>query len=542
VRNPYVPEAVHQYGLPAFPVDYQGPEYDGAREGYPLMPYGMGDCRTFMDVPPLVHLEGGLTCINPDYEALHRFALSAVGRDSAFPDRSLVPNPTVAPGGRVDLQLTVEREENGMGHFLINELLMFTDPAPGIDGLLVEMKTLQGDRTFTNAPVPALNIFGNAHLNCCLPCPLMLYPNQTLVISVINRTIPAVDVRVRVVARGRRFMPYHNMPLVEELERCWAMQRTSPYWLQIDGEFGEARITGSGQTQAQMSIPGGGFFEMIWPRVQIVPDVPGLVGADDIDVEVTDGRVGRRSMDGPISLGGHYAVETKGVAGFMDGRFRSASACHCPPPTQLYRGNTRLIHDFSNRSATGAIIRLTYAGCMHYADRCPPQADLDLVRRYGHGDARALRKAQEQGDKVALSFLEENPLYAEQEEDCPIPSAQACAEEYDEPYAATPPPALPPEPDPTRIVNMHRPSKPYYGPGSSGSLPWHYSWGVDQKGETHLVIRDPSQHPNNVFVRFATAQELGPFKAWLDQINARSGFSGLGFMGRSAPKGEWEAI
>lgn len=89
---------------------------------------------------------------------------------------------------------------------------------------------------------------------------------------------------------------------------------------------------------------------------------------------------------------------------------------------------------------------------------------------------------------------------------------------------------------------MHRPGKPYYGPGSSGALPWNYAWGVDQNGKTHLVIRDTSQHPNNVFVRFANAQELAPFKGWLDQINARSGMAGLGYMGASSPKGEWGVI
>jgi hypothetical protein len=426
---------------------------------------------------------------------------------------------------------------------VINELLMFADPPDASAGLMVEIKTQQGDRTFTSGFVPAVNVFGNAHLNCCLPCPIMLYPNQTLIFNVANRTLfPPTDVKVRIVARGKKFLPYHNMALAQEMERCWSNIQTTPYWLSLEGqnEYGEVLLSSGDGSKASsvMHTPGGGFFELVHPRVQIVPDIAIGMTADQIDVEVTEGRVGRRAMDGPISLGGHYAVETKTVSGFPGNLFRAASACHCPPPTQLYRGNTRINHTFTNRNTLGgsSLIRLTYAGCMHYVSACPPQQDLDLVRRYGSGDANKLKKLQDRGDRVALSFLDNNPLYAEQETDCAPPSAQAEVEKPAPPPQAPPPP---PPPEPDRIVTMHRPSKSYYGPGSTGALPYNYSWGVDQRGRTHLVIRDPR---NNTFVRFASSREVAPFKPWLDQINAHSGLSGLGFMGGQAPKGEWETI
>lgn len=517
-----------------------------ALEGYPLLPYGMGDCRTFMEIPPLAHFEDGATCVNLDYESVRRFTIAALGRDPALPERNLLPDPSVGPGETLEMQLTVDREENGLGHTLINELFMVTDPPGAIDGLLVTIKNRQQDRVYMNAPVPAVNIFGNAQLNCCLPCPILLYPNQQLVFTILNRTIPAVDVRVRIAARGKRFLPYHDMALAREMERCWSMIQTTPYWLQLDGsdnEFGEERIVSGGTARGQMSVPAGGYFELVYPRVLIVSDVPGLLTADDIDVEVTDGRIGRRAMDGPVVLGSHYATETRAIAGFPGGLFRAASACVCPPPTQFYRGNTRLIHDFTNRNTAGGadgFIRLTYAGCMHYADRCPPQADLDLVRRYGHGDARMLKAAQKRGDKLFLSFLEQNPLYVEDPgEECEpagtVEDDDEGAQAVQGPLSTTPFAEEVPQQRP-RIVSVHRPSKQYYGPGSTGALPHNYYWGVDEQGRTHLVVQHP-QKPGAY--RFATPQELAPFRAWQEALNQRAGLAG-GLAG--GPRGEWEAI
>ena len=432
LRTPHDPQAVPQEDV------FYPP---GSDPEAPDMPYGMGDARCFLDIPPLVHFADGSTCTNPDYSALYRFTLSALARDPGTTETSLVPDPLIGPGETVQFQLTVEREENGMGHFLINELLMNTNPGDGIEGLLVEVKTLQGDMVYTNAPAPALHIFGTSFLSCCMPCPLMLYPNQTLIFSVTNRSIPAVDVRVRIDARGRRFMPYHNMGLVQEMERCWSSIQSAPYWLSFDNDDSAndlgLRIAASGASaRGQMSVPGGGFLELGRPMVQVVSDVPGLATARTMEVEVTDGRIGKRFMDGPINLGAHYATETLSVPGFPGGLFRASQACHCPPAPHLVRGNTRLIHDLVNNGTSAAFVRVTYASCYHFADRCPPQRDLDLVRRYGSGDANSLRRAQKAGHRVYFDFLDDNPLYVEETVECAAPSGQAQIEEPWSPPAA----------------------------------------------------------------------------------------------------------
>lgn len=404
--TPHVPEAVPQEAV-VFPagVDPLDPE----------IPYGMGDARCFLDIPPLVHFPDGSTCINPDYAALYRFSRSAVARDPGAPgDRNLVPEPLLPANETVEFQLTVEREENGMGHFLIDELFMFTSPETAVDGIFVEaIKYLQGDMTFNNARLPAVHVFGTSFLSCCLPCPIMLYPNQTLIFSVTNESGGGANVRIQ--ARGRRFMPYHDMRLVQEMERCWEGIQTVPYWLTFDEPVRILAAAGgvSGEAQGQMSVPGGGFFEMGHPMVQVVPDAAG-VAATDLLVDVTDGRIGKRFMDGPINLGAHWASDTLTIAGFPGNLYRAVQACHCPPVHQLVRGNTRLIHNFENPAADNAFIRMTYSGCYHYADRCPPKADLDLVRRYGGSNANELQRIQASGDRAYEAFLDENPLYVQE--------------------------------------------------------------------------------------------------------------------------------
>jgi hypothetical protein len=195
-------------------------------------------------------------------------------------------------------------------------------------------------------------------------------------------------------------------------------------------------------------------------------------------------------MNEPIPLN-LYATEDRNVPGFPGGVFRSASASHCPAPPMIFRGNTRIIHDFQNLSTLDdAFVELTYVGCFHYASKCPPGALLEEVRR---------------GVGVFSSPMIDGGWGA-----------------YE---------------DGSVIVSMHRPGKAYFGPGSSGALPYHMSWGVDQYGKTHLVVRDTN---TGQFVRFATGQELSPFKSWQDQINQRN-LSGLGGLGRP-PQGEWEKI
>jgi hypothetical protein len=475
----------------------------------------MGTCDSFLDIPPLVHWSDGSTCINPDFDMVTKFHLAAVAKDPAFPDRGLVPDVPIAPNATVEFQLTVAREENGMGHFLINELLMFTNPA-GAGSLLVNIKNAQRDRTYTNASVFNRTVFGNAQLNCCLPCPIMLFPNQTVVISVTN--LEAVDVRVRITARGKRFMPYHDLPLRDEMARCWLKNPSMPMWLGLDDL--QTTVPADGTAQGQISIPGGGYFELYYIRGKVQP--VGAPTAEDILVNVTEGRIGKRLMNEPIPLS-LYMTEDKVVAGMPGGVYRSASACHCPGPRQIFRGNTRVIHDFQNLDAVNpAAVELTFVGCYHFVSACPPGADLERVRRQAHVFDSPLIY----GDGAYEEGTYDGGVYQPDYE---------CAQ------APVPPPPLPPdepEPEPLRIVRMWRPNKAFHGPGSAPAIPWQYSYGFDQHGKAHLVVRNPQ---TNAFVRFATRQESSGFQQTVDMYNRQAGINGLGDLGRPPP-GEWERI
>lgn len=468
---------------------------------------GMHSCDSFLDIPPFVHWDDGSTCINPDFEMVSKFHLAARAVDPNFPDRGLVPVVPIAPGATAEFQLTVAREENGMGHFLINELFMQTTPA-GAGSVRVEIKNVQADRTYTNAAVFNRTVFGNAQLNCCLPCPIMLFPNQTIIFRVTN--LELVDLLVRIVARGKRFMPYHDMPLRDEMARCWLRNPSMPMWLGLDEV--QVEVPASGNAQGQITIPGGGFFELMAIRGKVQP--VGSPTAEDVLVNVTEGRIGKRLMNEPIPLS-LYMTEDKLITGLPGDVYRSASACHCPGPNQIFRGNTRVIHDFQNLVAgASAFVELTFVGCFHFASRCPPNADLERVRRQ-------IPIFESYGDGAYEDGSYEGGI-------------------YEPDYACGPPPVPPmyeegePEPEPLRIVSMFRPNKAYFGPGSAPALPWQFSYGKDQHGVTHLVVRDPN---TNAFVRPATWQEQEPYQATIDQYNRQAGLSGLGNQG-----GEWERI
>lgn len=454
-----------------------------------------------LDIPPLAHMPDGSTCINPDMEYLFKFHLSAKGVDPGFPDLGLVVDPTLAPGETVDFQLTVDPEENFLGDLLINELLLLPVPETAVS-LAISFKDTQGNRFLQNERLFHTLVFGDGFLNCCLPCPLLVQPKQTIIISVTNREL--VDVRVRIVARGKRFLPYHDLTLIDKLRECWNQNPASPFWLTLDDE--ELVIPAGGRVQSQMSIPGGGWFHSMYPRCQVIGVAP-----EEIIVDITNGRIGPRLMNLPMNLGAFVATPTLAVAGFPGGIFRAASACHCPPPGQVFRGNTRLVHNFENTGGAPATVRLTYAGCFYRVDRCPPSLYLEEARR---GFAKSW----------------DNPLIADPlwEEECLPPAVPLPPPPPPEP---APPPELP-GPPPLQIVSMWRPGKAYYGPGSTGALPYQLSFGVDQHGRTHLVVRDPG---SGMFKRFANQQELAPFKRWVSQLNSQAGLSGLGH-------GEWERI
>jgi len=343
----------------------------------------MGDCRTFMEIPPLIHWEDGSTCINPDYNAVTKFHLSAKAiQDPTLggSPSALVDNVLLNAGERKNFFLRVDREENGMGHFLINELFMFTNPssAPAITATI---KDQQGDRVFMNTDVYRNHLFSTAHLSRCLPCPIMLFPNQQLVIEVENHE--AVPVYVRIAARGKRFMPYHDMGLAYEMEECWNRIPVIPYWITIDslGVIVPAAVgTTPGASQVQMTVPGGGWFDLKYPTADVEVAGPGnFSDGANVFVSVSEGRSGKRSQNLPIPIS-LYAPASLNVAGFPGGIFRSVEAGHCPPPSQIYRANTRITHNLENHNAQPTRVRLTYAGCYYFVDRCPSNEDLNAVR------------------------------------------------------------------------------------------------------------------------------------------------------------------
>jgi len=489
-----------------------------------ILEYGMGDCRTFMNIPPLVHWDDGSTCINPDFDAVTKFHLAAKGIE--FADRSLVTNVTINPGETVDFQLTVEREENGLGHLLINELLILTNPEGATD-LTVQIKSIQGDSTYMNGPTPITHVFGNAHLNCCLPCPIMLYPNQTLILKVTNNE--AFSVSTRITARGKRFMPYHNMSLISELERCWSMNPSSPYFASFDQ--GPITVPANGTAQGQITIPGGGWFQIEYIR--------STLGSSDLIVDVTEGRIGKRYMNRPVRLG-LYATEDLQITGFPGNLYRAASACHCPPVQQLVRGNIRMIHDFTNPTGAPITVNLTYVGCFHKGvDICPPQKDLDRVRRHQHMIDCC-------GGELFLDLADEEP--------CPPASVPAFTSEYlkfaedgETPFPRPLEQNMPaPEPVP-QVKQLWQPGD-HGAPISPMQLPPDQAYAINHAGRLAVVQIDSQRRP----IRYVRPEELPmgmdasysmyranfgdqdpEFRKWL--ASQGGGVSGLG-------QGEWEAL
>jgi hypothetical protein len=306
------------------------------------------------------------------------------------------------------------------------------------------------------------------------------------------------------------------------MQRSWLRNPSIPMWLGLDSL--QVEVPASGTAQGQITVPGGGYFELFYIRGKVQPFGVAPT-AEDLLVNVTEGRIGKRLMDQPIPLS-LYMTEDKIVAGMPGDIFRASVACHCPGPRQIFRGNMRIIHDFQNLSAAGsAFVELTMVGAFHFVSACPPSTDLERVRREAWAGCG---------------------VYAEEDYGCaPPPIPLPPPEYYEEPYYEEPyydeggqyvqpePPPPPPAPEPLRIVRMHRPGKSYFGPGSAPAIPHQYSWGVDQHGKTHLVVRDPKK---NTFVRFATAQETAPFRAY-PELSGLGGFGGLG-----RQHGEWERI
>jgi len=280
---------------------------------------------------------------------------------------------TVPAGGSHDFTLTVPAEDASLGDLLVNELMAQFNPNYARN-ITVQLLNLQTSRFFQNAGIYNTLIFGNAHLNCCLPCCFLVQAENTATIRVTNHESVPVDVWI--VARGKRFLPKDDT-LRADMLSYWNQIPSYPYWLTLDSE--EIIVPAGQYVEAAMTVPGTGDFQVMWPRCEVFPVAAGTVTADDILLTVTEG-IGRNWQSDPLPMGAFVATPTLSVAGFPGNLYRAASACHCPPFSQLFKRNSRIRHRFDNTSSADAIVRLTYAGCYHQVDECPPGRSLNRIR------------------------------------------------------------------------------------------------------------------------------------------------------------------
>lgn len=325
-------------------------------------------CGGFMAIPPLVRTEYGSYAINPDFDYVKRFFLNAAPYGGG--------EGTLGPGESRDFAFTVPAEENHLGDLLVSELrASFRTAVPqAVTGIFTEFLSLQSDRLFMNAPVANTLLWGDGFLNCCMPCCTLIQATNTVIMRVTNTE--AVPVECFFTAVGKRFLPYHYPELRSRYLSYWNQIPCTPFYLTLDNQ--QVQV-GPGDTVSEfMTVPGGGDFEAMWPRLEVITGA-GTDPDNDIRITLTEG-VGR-AMENVPTLAVNHATRTRAVAGFPNGGTYAASqACPCPQPTQLFKRNSRMRVTITNNGADAATIRYTWAGCMHYAGECPPGRSLDRIR------------------------------------------------------------------------------------------------------------------------------------------------------------------
>lgn len=331
-----------------------------ASNGLPDAKHSCAMCHGFMNVPTLIRGSDGRFHMNPDFEMTKRFHLAAEPYGQS-----------VAAGATQTFTLTVPPEENHLGDFLVNELLMYETSAS--QDLAVRIFSNEQTREFMNAPVYNDMIFGNATLNCCLPCCFLVQAGNTFTIEVTNNDSSAVTVNM--VARGRRFLPKDDYLRVRMLE-YWNSLPSSPYFLTLDDQQ-VLQLAAGASTTVYMTVPGQGDFEAMWARCELVDN--GATTYNDIAVTITEG-VGRDLTSRPLALGAFVATPTLSVTGFPNNRINPAQMCHCQPFSHLFKRASKIRHTFTNNGAAAATIRMTYAGCMHWVDECLPGRSISRAR------------------------------------------------------------------------------------------------------------------------------------------------------------------
>jgi hypothetical protein len=317
-------------------------------------------------MPTLIHAEDGQTFLNPDAEQVKLFHLAAAPFGGA--------DGTLAPGETKEFTFTVPPEEESLGDMLIGEFMALFGPNT-VRNISVDFLNIQSDRLFQNAPVFNTLIFGDAFLNCELPCCFLVQATNSLTMRVTNGE--AIPVEIKITARGKRFLPRDDEFRARML-MYWNTIPSYPYFLTLDEQ--EVEVPAGATVTATMTVQGTGDFEVKQPRCEILGVGGGAApGLGTILLQVADG-VGRNWESDPMPMDSFVATPTLEVAGFPGGLYRAAQACHGPQPTQLFKRNSIIRHTFTNTSGDDALIRLTYAGCFHQVPECPPGRSMDRLR------------------------------------------------------------------------------------------------------------------------------------------------------------------
>lgn len=345
-------------------------------------------CAPFADMKAVIHTPEG-SYLNPLFDVVKSFVLAA----DPFP---LVIGPG-SPAGvdTADANLVVQAEENHMGDFLATGLMAQTTivpPAimPAIGSptprVLVDMTSQQNSRQFMNAPVLDRFVFSNAQFGKNLPC--CFFIESTNFLQIKTTAIDPVPTSVSFAAVGTRFLPYLSPDLREQILAYWNQYRSTPFWLTIDRIFpappavtvipGGVRIAAGATATCIMTVPGGGDFEFKRAMMAIYAVPPNAVpDAGTLLINVTEG-VGRSMFSaGQMVPAAFFFAQANRDAGvspsaFVGDEFRAASGGHGTWPRQPLKRNSRVRVTLQNTGLVPMDVFLTFAGCMHYYDECPP--------------------------------------------------------------------------------------------------------------------------------------------------------------------------
>jgi hypothetical protein len=251
-------------------------------------------CHGFANIPTLIRADDGRSYLNPDVEQVKRFHLAADPFGGA--------DGTLAAGETQVFQLTVPAEEEGLGDLLVNELMALFTPNT-VRNISVSFLNQTTNRLFQNAPVFNTLIFGDAFLNCCLPCCFLLQATTSLTMTVTNGE--AIPVEVQVVARGKRFLP-RDEEFRARMLAYWNMIPSYTYYLTLDE--GEIVVPAGATVVTTMTVQGTGDFEVKWPRCEILGVGGGAApAAGSILLSVADG-VGREWQSDPMPMRRRHAT------------------------------------------------------------------------------------------------------------------------------------------------------------------------------------------------------------------------------------------